>query len=279
MLDLTLCDNRKHVLLIYVCAARFTVVIDIAMTRANLSSSDLAVVVDVLRATSTITAAVAGGYRSVLCAATIDQARALRATGRVLAGEQHCVTPGGFDQGNSPADAARPRGDELILATTNGAPTILAAAANAPCVLIGCLLNLAAVVREIHNRLDPSCATIQLVCSGTNGRVALEDVYLAGRLSALLSGPRTDAALVAEALALTFTEPYEALNASEDAVVLRSVGLADDIAYCARESVLELVPSVLSIDGDVGVLGCDDPNAQAQVSNARGLVRAQIGQF
>lgn len=263
----------------HVSAARFPAVIDVAMTRADLGSSDLAVVLDVLRATSTVTSAVAGGYRRVLCAATIDQARALRAAGRVLAGEQHCVMPNGFDQGNSPADAAHPRGDDLILATTNGAPTILAAAASAPCVLIGCVLNLAAVVREIHNRVDPFCATIQLVCSGTNGRVALEDVYLAGRLSALLSGPRSDAARVAQAVALTFTEPYDALNASEDAAVLRSVDLADDIAYCARESVLDLVPALLSIEGNVGVLGCDDHAAQAQAGDTRGLVRPQLAEL
>ena len=110
--------------------------------------------------------------------------------GRVLAGERHCVRPPGFDQGNSPREAARLRGDELVLATTNGAPAVIAAAQNAPVVLLACLLNLDAVVAVLQG------ADVQIVCAGTDGAVALEDVYVAGRISARLPGRRTDAARV-----------------------------------------------------------------------------------
>jgi len=103
-------------------------VIDVAFTRAELRSADVAVVIDVLRATSTITQALAVGYRSVLCVDTVPHAARLRAAGRVIAGEQHCMTPLGFDQGNSPLEAMSPLGEELVLATTNGAPTIVGAA-------------------------------------------------------------------------------------------------------------------------------------------------------
>ena len=101
--------------------------VDVALTRADLRAADIAVVVDVLRATTTATQALAAGYRSVLCAESVELATGLRAPGRVLAGERRCVAPPGFDQGNSPREAARRRGDELVLATTNGAPAIVAA--------------------------------------------------------------------------------------------------------------------------------------------------------
>ena len=157
--------------------------IDVALTRADLRAADVAVVVDVLRATSTATQALAAGYRSVLCAESIERALTLRAPGRILAGERRCVRPPGFHQGNSPHEAVRRRGDELVLATTNGAPAIVAAAQHAPVVLVACLLNLDAVIAALEG------ADVQVVCAGTDGAVALEDVYVAGRICVGLRGP------------------------------------------------------------------------------------------
>jgi len=221
-------------------------VIDVAFTRKELRPADIAVIVDVLRATSTATQALASGYRRVTCAQTLELARGLRAPGRVLAGERHCVRPPGFDQGNSPAEAIDQRGDELVLATTNGAPTIITAAKQAPQVLLACLLNLGAVQRSVTALAGEPKGDIQIGCSGTAGAVALEDVYVAGRLSAALQGKRTDAALIAEAVARAFDSPLAALSASADAAMLRHAGLAGDIAYCALESELDVVPTVVA---------------------------------
>ena len=218
--------------------------IDVALTPRELAPADVAVVIDVLRATSTATQALAAGYRRVRFADTIERARALRADGRVLAGERHCVAPEGFDQGNSPADAAHCRGDELVLATTNGAPAIVAAAAGAPRVVLACLLNLGAVIAELA--AAPERVRIQIVCSGTDGAVALEDVYVAGRISAALAGDRTDAARVAEAVARAFPSALAALEGSADAGSLRAAGMTSDVAYCARESTLDVVPAAIA---------------------------------
>lgn len=218
--------------------------IDVAFTRADLRQADVAVVVDVLRATSTATQALAAGYGRVLCAETIEMARQLRAPRRILAGERHCVKPPGFDQGNSPVEAAERRGEVLVLATTNGAPTIIAATQHAPRVVLASLLNLEAVGRELRQSGAGTPLDVQVVCSGTNGGVALEDVYVAGRLSETLSGERTDAALVAESVARAFATPLAALDASTDAALLREAGLTGDISYCAIESELDLVPVV-----------------------------------
>ncbi|HET9719650.1 MAG TPA: 2-phosphosulfolactate phosphatase [Solirubrobacteraceae bacterium] len=226
--------------------------IDVALTRHQLRRADVAVVLDVLRATSTVTAALAGGYPTVLCAESVARARSLRRPGRILAGECDCLMPDGFDQGNSPAEAFRRRGEELVLATTNGAPAVLAATATASRVILACLRNLEAVITELNRLVDPMGGSeVQIVCSGTNGRVGLEDVYVAGRLAARLPGPRTDAALVAEAVGRGFPSTLQALEASEDAEILRSVGLSDDVVWCAQESTLDVVPIVSSVDAGV----------------------------
>ena len=218
--------------------------IDVALTPADLRPADVAVVIDVLRATSTATQALASGYHRVLCADSIERAVALRAPGRVLAGEQRCVVPPGFDMGNSPIEATLRHGDELVLATTNGAPAIVATARHAPRVLLACLLNLESVLGALRCDEHQTERDIQIVCSGTDGKVALEDVYVAGRICARLEGQRTDVALIAEALAATYPTPLQALSASRNARTLTAVGLEHDIGYCARESELDVVPAV-----------------------------------
>ena len=228
--------------------------IDVAFTRAGLLRCDVAVVIDVLRATSVAVQALQAGYERVLCAESVERAEALRGPERVLAGERHCLPPAGFDQGNSPREAAVRRGRELVLATTNGAPTIVAATRRAPKVLLGCLLNLDAVLRELGSQ-DLGALAVTFVCSGTDRAVALEDVYVAGRLAAALPGPRTDAAQVAEAVARNFATPLAALGASADAKALRASGLGDDIADCARESIFEFVPRVVSARAGVAIVG------------------------
>lgn len=234
-------------------------VIDVALTPAELRPADVTVVIDVLRATSTVTQALAGGYRRVLCADSIDRAAGLRSGDRVLAGERRCLKPPGFDQGNSPLEAVHRHRGELVLATTNGAPAIVAAADQAPRVLLACLLNLDAATAAVRREYRRSDLDVLLVCAGTDGAVALEDVYLAGLLSARLPGPRTDAAVVAEGLAHAFASPFEALDASADARVLRGAGLGEDIRYCARLSELDVVGQVVATSAGVAVVMAAEP--------------------
>ncbi len=225
------------------------------MTPAERRPADVIVVIDTLRATSTLAEGLATGYRRVLVAESIDRARGLRAPGRVLAGERQCIRPAGFDQGNSPLDARRRRGDELVLATTNGAPAIVAASLLASHVMLACMLNLGSVVAALLQREDHVRAKLQILCSATGGQLALEDVYVAGRLSAALPpGPRSDAALAAEAVARAFESPFEALNASAHARVLRALGASADIAHCACESALAVVPVVVGVSAGVAVV-------------------------
>jgi 2-phosphosulfolactate phosphatase len=222
--------------------------IDVAFLGTDVRPADTAVVVDVLRASSTITLALASGYERVLVAGSIDEARSLRSEDRVLAGEIGCARAPGFDLGNSPEETLSPRAAELVLATTNGAPAIVAAAEACGEVLVASLLNLDAVVAQI------AAGDVLLVCAGTDGRVSIEDVYLTGRLSAALDGTRSDAAQIAEAVAAAYATPMDALEVSAGAVGLRREGLESDIAFCAQESIVDAVPCLTGTVGGVAVL-------------------------
>jgi 2-phosphosulfolactate phosphatase len=114
-------------------------------------------------------------------------------------------------------------------------------------------------------------ADVQVVCAGSDGAVALEDVYVAGRICARLPGRRTDAARVAEGVARAYPTPPAALAHSAGAEALRSADLAGDIADCARESTLEAVgrvqntaPGVASVvDATATVERCRAPSFSA----------------
>ena len=222
--------------------------IDVAFTPGERRQTEVAIVVDVLRASSTAVVALAAGYERVLCVDTVDAARRLRSPGRTLAGERGCLPIDGFDIGNSPRAIGRVAGGELVLCTTNGTPAITDATARAQQVLIGSLLNLRALAAAI-----PSGRDVAIMCAGTDGRFALEDAYVAGRIVALLAGMRSDGAHAAERLAGAYGSSLGALAGSANAGVLRDTGQEGDIAYCAQESVSQVVPQVVGGGPEAGV--------------------------
>ena len=217
--------------------------IDVAFTPGEAAQAPLAVVVDVLRATSTIAQALAAGYARVLCCAEIEDARALRSElpDSLLGGERSAVRIEGFDVGASPRDFVEPRAQTLILSTTNGTSAILRAAAAAEEVILGSLLNLNAVAAAIR----ASARDCVVVCAGFKGAFALDDAYCAGRIVSLVAARRTDAAVAAEKLADAFPDAHSGLTAR----TYGPPGLEDDIAWCARESVLEVVPRLGALRG------------------------------
>jgi 2-phosphosulfolactate phosphatase len=222
--------------------------IDVALTRAEIRAAPTIVVIDALRATSTIVQALAGGYSGVACFSRHEVAlsRARAAADRVLAGEIGCLAPPGFDLGNSPREVVEAKGTELALATTNGTGAIVAAAATGANVLIGALLNVDALVE----RLD---GDVLLVCAGTEGRLSIEDLCVAGRIAARLEGPRTDAALAAEAVARNGAA-RRVFEMGGAAARLHASGLGDDVAWCARESEIDIVPAIVRRDDNVAVV-------------------------
>jgi 2-phosphosulfolactate phosphatase len=221
-------------------------VVDVAFTGAEARRADVTIVVDALRATTTIVQALAAGYQRVLAVDSLERARELAAPGRVLAGERHCLRPPGFDLGNSPAEMDPPRGVELVLATTNGAPAIVRAAALSRLVLVGSLRNLAAVADAARQ----AAGDVLVVCAGTDGGPSLEDTYTAGRIVERLRATPTDAALIAQRVA----RAPDAFAAGAGALALVEAGMRADIEFCARESVVSLVAVVVETDENVAIV-------------------------
>jgi 2-phosphosulfolactate phosphatase len=221
--------------------------VHVAFTPAETVSASSGIVVDVLRATSTIVQALEAGYRRVLSCSDVDEAKALRITegDGVLAGERKCVRIPGFDLGNSPREFLEPRGETVILTTTNGTRALVTAAAFCERVLAGSLLNLEAVVAEA-SRAEGDVA---IVCAGVLGEFAMDDAYCAGRIAEALAAKPTDGAAAAIRLARSFRTAEEGLAASQSARNLLAADLSDDIAWCARESVASVVPRVAGMRG------------------------------
>ncbi|TML44649.1 MAG: 2-phosphosulfolactate phosphatase [Actinobacteria bacterium] len=211
--------------------------IDVAFTPAEAGPAHVAIVVDVMRATSTIAQALASGYRRVLCCGEIDEARALReqlGEEAVIGGEREGVLIEGFDLGASPRDYLEPRAETAILTTTNGTRTTLAAAANAEHVILGSLLNLDTVAAAAR---EPG-EDITVVCAGYKGAFAVDDAYCAGRIVGLLGGERTDAAVASAAIARAYPTAWEGVNAR----TYGPPGLEDDLRWCTQENTLSVVP-------------------------------------
>ncbi len=155
-------------------------------------SGGVSVVINVLRATTTITAALAAGAREVIPCLEVEDARRaaanLPAGQAVLGGERGGLKIDGFDLGNSPSayTPATVGGKSLVFTTTNGTRAMLHAR-EADEIWLAALVNLSAVVGR--------CAElkrIDLLCAGTGGKITREDVLLAGAIVARLTAPVGD---------------------------------------------------------------------------------------
>ncbi len=208
-----------------------------------------AVVIDVLRATSSIGTALAGGARAVRPVDDMQTAFdwKTRDTGCLLAGERNCRPIPGFDLGNSPSAFLAPhvRGRQVVLATTNGSRALASAASSGFAeVLAVSLLNLGAVAEHIV-RGHPE--RLRIVCAGTNGVFSIDDAYVAGALIDRLSD-RTrvecdDAGMAACLLHCASARDVPALFLKSRAGRnLLEAGLREDVLFCARVDALNVVP-------------------------------------
>jgi 2-phosphosulfolactate phosphatase len=221
--------------------------VDVAFTPEEAGAAPTGLVIDVIRATSTICQALASGYERVFCAAEVEEARALRDQlgGGVLGGERNNVLIDGFDLGNSPREYLEARGGPLVLTTTNGTRAIVSTAARCERVLVASLLNLDAVVEEARSHGED----VVVVCAGVQGTLALDDAFVAGRIVDSLGCERTDASEAAARLAATWSGAEEAFRASRSGrnLMQNAPELEDDLAFCARESALDVVPRLVGM--------------------------------
>jgi 2-phosphosulfolactate phosphatase len=221
--------------------------VDVVFTPDEAGAAPTGVVIDVIRATSTICQALASGYERVFCTAEVDTARALRDVlgEAVLGGERNAVRIPGFDLGNSPREYVEPVGTTLVLSTTNGTRAVVAAAGRCQRVYIASLLNLSAVVEAVRATGEGAV----VVCAGVQGTMNLDDTFVAGRIVELLGWERTDAADAAARLVGTWIDAEDAFRASKSGrnLMENAPELEADIPFCARESVLEVVPRLVAM--------------------------------
>jgi len=202
------------------------------------------VVVDVIRATTTVVEALANGARAVYPTASTEEAVKLVASlGRedtLLGGERGSLKVEGFDLGNSPSEYAADvvGGKRIAMSTTNGTMA-LAAVRDLPRVLVGAFVNLGAVADTV--REDPD---VIVVCAGRMGRFALDDAVCAGHLLRRIGEGRelNDAARAAWNLAGTVKPGAKFLATTEAGRAVIAKGLADDLDVCGQVDRHAVVP-------------------------------------
>ena len=230
------------------------------------------VVLDILRATTTMMTALGNGAEAIIPVAEIPEALAIRdeRPDVLLAGERNGVRiragqTGGidFDLGNSPREfqPEKVRGRTIVMTTTNGTRA-LRACAHAETVLIGSFLNLRAIVNWIRRELPPH---LILVCGGTHNQAALEDTLAAGALCERLwpyyaSGQVADSAEIARRIyPLMQADLLGAMKHSRNGQrLLNHPELRGDVHYCVQRETLSFVAG-LQTDGTVRRLVCEAP--------------------
>ena len=216
----------------------------------ELLAGSVAVVIDVLRATTTMIHALAAGCVGVWPIEEVEEARrvadGMRAGRVLLGGERDGVPLAGFDLGNSPAEytCARCKGTTLVLTTTNGTRALVRAATAARTLIAG-FVNYSAVCEQLAEETRP----VDIVCAGCHGEVALEDALLAGALVEFLCEHGAVDLNDAARLAWDCFENHGrvldgALEVSAGGAHLRSLGYDEDVRAAARFDQFALVPEV-----------------------------------
>ncbi len=219
----------------------------LASTRAP---SATVVVIDVLRATSSIVTALDNGAAGIAPVRDADEAIVVaRRLGReraLLCGERDSRLIAGFDLDNSPASYTRARvaGKTLVFTTTNGTRALIEAARGNSTVYCAALLNRAAIVE----RLADAAGDARLLCAGSEGALSFEDMLCAGAIvEALARRDRhlaiSDAARVAATVyGANAKRLTTAIASGTHARALVAAGFAADVAACAKIDVSRCVP-------------------------------------
>lgn len=214
------------------------------------------VVVDILRATSCMTTAIAHGVKSITPVATLEECKKLQAEGYIAAAERDGKMAQGFDLGNSPFSymSAQLKGRQIALTTTNGTVAITRSR-HAHQVIVGSFLNLSAVI----DYLKSQNRNVLISCAGWKGKFNLEDTLYAG---ALVSGLKDDfesgcdAPIAAESLYDTArSNLFEFLSNSSHVNRLRRLNIQKDIDFCLNIDEYKVIP-VLK-DGQIVEMGTE----------------------
>lgn len=214
----------------------------------------VAVVIDVLRASTTIGQALENGARCVVPVASIDGAKATAQIreNALLCGERGGVRPDGYQLGNSPLEYTSEivAGKDCVLTTTNGTRA-MGMVEGAESVIVGSIRNIDAVCDWIRS----SERSVVIVCSGTDGRVSLEDCLCGGMIVDRLGFSASDGALMmfhamkhAEGV---FGSTRFAVESSFHAKRLIDLGFGHDVAFACETGKSSVVPIFDSGIGEI----------------------------
>ncbi|HBN09336.1 MAG TPA: 2-phosphosulfolactate phosphatase [Cyanobacteria bacterium UBA8530] len=209
-------------------------------------SPDCAVAIDVLRATTTIAAALGSGAEAVQVFSGVEELKtaceAWPEGKRITLGERGGDKIPGFALGNSPLELPPEilREKRVFMTTTNGTRS-LERMRGTPCLLAASLVNLASLLSFLKEKAFES---VWVVCSGWEGAYSLEDAFCAGAIAAGIEGAlANDEAIAAAALYQQWKkEPLRLLLSSSHGQRLLKRGLLKDLAFCAQLNSLDVLP-------------------------------------
>lgn len=229
--------------------------IDVIISADNIRSEDLenkvVVVIDMLRATSVITTALANGAKQVFPILTVEEAfdksKKLLDLGEeiILGGERRAIKIEGFDLSNSPLEYTNDKvsGKTIILSTTNGTRAINLSL-KAEEIIIGSILNARAVALELKNINKD----VVFINAGTNGEFSMDDFICSGYMISLLSEVSTsdlsDIAKTAKYIYEKNTNLIDYIKEARHYNVLKTLNLMSDLEYCCKKDILNVVPKV-----------------------------------
>jgi len=201
------------------------------------------VVVDVLRATSSMVTAFAHGVERMVPVSKLQECMAYRKKGYLTAAERDGLKADGFDLGNSPFSymGENIKGKNVAITTTNGTQAIKLSI-SADTVVIGAFLNISAVAR--HVRMQQK--SVIIVCAAWKGKFNLEDTLFAGALIEKLGDefePENDATLGTTVIwNAAKNDRREFLKNSSHVKRLARLDIVKDVDYCLQDDVYDVVP-------------------------------------
>jgi 2-phosphosulfolactate phosphatase len=199
------------------------------------SKKDVIIVVDALRCSSTVIAALAAGVTSIRPVVSADEC-----VGEVTAGERGGKKIPGLDDDNSPISLSSPglKGKKLVLTTTNGTECIKTSASYGSPVLIGALINAGAVAKQALRLARELGRNISIVMAGRNNQLAPEDLISASEIVAQLD----------DVTVKGYIRPIHAADCarefleSDSGRAITAQGRRDDVLFCAQKDTHSTVP-------------------------------------
>ena len=200
-------------------------------------SKDVSIMVDVLRASTTIILALENFSKIIPVRSLEDAMQLAKEYNSILAGERDGARVEGFDAGNSPLDIQKFKGESLVLSTTNGTRILEDIKGK---TLIGSFVNAMAVAEMALKMAEDH---IEVVMAGVNGNFVIEDFLGAGEIISHLQDQKLDEMALAALLAAQNTEKVnEAVRKSKSAHGLVKLGFEADVDFCLKRNSTTTVP-------------------------------------